>query len=153
EVDASRAARPGGRRFGVLVHAILAAVDFTDAREATVQALARQQGRIVGASDAEVRAAADTVVQALASPLLRRAAAALEVRRETPVWLRRADGTLAEGVVDLAFREAAGWVVVDFKTDRELAERRAVYAAQVALYAEAVAAATGLPARGVLLQV
>jgi ATP-dependent exoDNAse (exonuclease V) beta subunit len=153
EVDASRAARPGGRRFGVLVHAILAAVDFTDAREATVQALARQQGRIVGASDAEVRAAADTVVQALASPLLRRAAAALEVRRETPVWLRRADGTLAEGVVDLAFREAAGWVVVDFKTDRELAERRAVYAAQVALYAEAVAAATGVPARGVLLQV
>ena len=68
-------------------------------------------------------------------------------------WLRRPDGTLAEGVVDLAFREAEGWVVVDFKTDRELAERREVYAAQVALYVEAVAAATGLAARGVLLQV
>lgn len=152
KVDGAHTARPGGRRFGVLVHAILAALDFAAAHEGVVRALARQQGRIVGATEDEVRAAGDTVTRALAAPLLRRAAAALELRRETPVWLRQADGTLAEGVVDLAFREADGWVVVDFKTDRELGERRAIYAAQVALYAAAIAAATGVPARGVLLQ-
>lgn len=152
-VEASRGVRPGGRRFGVLVHAIFAALDFADARESAVRALAKQQGRIVGATEAETDAAGEAVVAALASPILRRAAGALEVRRETPVWLRRVDGTLAEGVIDLAFREAAGWVVVDFKTDRELADRHAVYVAQVALYAEAVSAATGVAARGVLLQV
>jgi ATP-dependent exoDNAse (exonuclease V) beta subunit len=44
-------------------------------------------------------------------------------------------------------------VVVDFKTDQELGARRARYAAQVRLYVRAVAAATGEPARGVLLTV
>jgi len=76
------------------------------------------------------------------------------------VALRLPDGSLAEGVVDLAFREpadaargAAEWTVVDFKTDRELETRRVEYARQVALYAEAVTRATGEPARPVLLVV
>ncbi len=41
---------------------------------------------------------------------------------------------------------------MDFKTDRELGEeRRAVYAAQLGLYVEAIARATGEPAEGRLL--
>ena len=67
--------------------------------------------------------------------------------------LRLADGSLAEGVVDLAFREARGWTVVDFKTDREISARRHEYARQLALYARAISAATGEPARAVLLVV
>jgi ATP-dependent exoDNAse (exonuclease V) beta subunit len=70
--------------------------------------------------------------------------------------LRLDDGTLAEGVVDLAFRERDAkrcWCVVDFKTDQELGPRRARYAAQVRLYAQAVAGATGESARGVLLTI
>jgi ATP-dependent exoDNAse (exonuclease V) beta subunit len=67
------------------------------------------------------------------------------------------DGSLLEGVADLAFRETdeagARWTVVDFKTDPEIAARRAEYERQVRLYVEAVAAATGEPARGVLLVV
>jgi hypothetical protein len=43
--------------------------------------------------------------------------------------------------------------VVDFKTDRELGAQIPRYAAQVRCYAEAVAAATGEPARAVLLVV
>jgi ATP-dependent exoDNAse (exonuclease V) beta subunit len=58
----------------------------------------------------------------------------------------------AEGI-DLAYRDAAGWLVVDFKTDQELGERSAVYGRQVTLYVRAISAATGLPARGVLLRV
>jgi hypothetical protein len=42
---------------------------------------------------------------------------------------------------------------VDFKTDVELASRREEYCRQVALYARAIACATGKPARAVLLQV
>jgi ATP-dependent exoDNAse (exonuclease V) beta subunit len=108
----------------------------------------------VGATGEENAAAAVAAEAALAHPLLRRAAASGAVRRETPVLLQMGDGVLAEGVVDLAFREpGAGWLVVDFKTDRELEARREVYAAQVRLYADAVAKATGEPARGVLLVV
>jgi ATP-dependent exoDNAse (exonuclease V) beta subunit len=73
-----------------------------------------------------------------------------EVRREEPVVHRLADGTLLEGVVDLAFRDADGWTVVDFKTE---GSDRESYGAQVHLYCAAVEAATGLRARGVLLAV
>jgi ATP-dependent helicase/nuclease subunit A len=64
------------------------------------------------------------------------------------------DGTLVEGVVDLAFEDAGRWVVVDYKTDRELAalgEDR--YRLQVAIYASAIAQATGAPCDGVLMVV
>ena len=117
--------RPGGRRFGTLVHSLLAATGLNATREA-IDAAAAQHARLVDADDEEIKAAIDAVVAALAHPIMRRAAdAALkgDIRRETPVLLRGADGTIIEGVVDLAFRketaEFAGWTVVDFKTDRE----------------------------------
>jgi ATP-dependent exoDNAse (exonuclease V) beta subunit len=144
--------RPGGARFGSLVHAILAVVPL-DADAARVQAVAGLQGRLLGATLEEVEAAASAAVAALAHPLLRRAAASPALRRETPVLWKLPEGTLAEGVVDLAFREAQGWTVVDFKTDREIGERRREYEAQVRLYADAVSAATGDPASAVLLVV
>ena len=65
------------------------------------------------------------------------------------------DGSLVEGVIDLAVRddtpEFAGWTVVDFKTDREFEEASDQYLAQVSVYSKAVGAATGSPTRGVLL--
>ena len=71
--------------------------------------------------------------------------------------LRDADGGLAEGVVDLAFREEDGgvatWTVVDFKTDRDLTAQRARYEAQVRLYLDAVSTATGSQTTGYLLLV
>ena len=151
-VESDRDGRPGGRRFGTLVHAVLAEVDLTADPEA-VRRTAALQGRWLDASEAEVSAAAGAVSAALSHPLLRRAAASGQMRRETPLWLTLADGRLAEGVVDLAFREADGWTVVDFKTDAELGERRASYAAQVRLYAEALGRVTGEPASAVLLQI
>ncbi len=109
--------------------------------------------RLLGATPEEIAAAASAVSAALGHPLLLRAARSLALRRETPLLLRLPDGVLAEGVVDLAFREADGWTVVDFKTDREIEAQRASYEAQVRLYARAVSAATGEPARGALLVV
>lgn len=63
-------------------------------------------------------------------------------------------GVLVEGVVDVAFRDAddAPWTVVDFKTDVQIGARHEDYARQVALYARAIAEATGAGVEAVLLQ-
>jgi hypothetical protein len=45
------------------------------------------------------------------------------------------------------------WVVVDYKTDAEVAARREEYENQIRTYARAVGSATGERVRGVLLRV
>jgi ATP-dependent helicase/nuclease subunit A len=148
--------RPHGRRFGALVHALLASIDL-DAGIDAIKAEAITYGRLVDATEKEVQAAIATVGAALAHPTLRRAAASADkgrLRREIPVLLRRDDGSLVEGAVDLAFYEDtsdfAGWTIVDFKTDRDVGEL-AVYIAQVRIYLEAVSTATSSRARGIIL--
>jgi len=156
QVAGDRAGRPGGKRFGALVHATLAVVDL-DADDAQVRAATEAEGRLLGASEPEVSAAIGAANAALAHPLLRRAADADELRRETPVLMRGEDGSLIEGVVDLAFCEretgTARWTVVDFKTDADPTPHLAQYAAQLRLYAAAISAATGTPAIPVLLSI
>jgi ATP-dependent exoDNAse (exonuclease V) beta subunit len=148
--------RPGGRRFGALVHAVLAAVDF-DASADEIGAVAQANARLIDATAAELDAAVTIVRSALKHPLIQRAARAQAVRRETPILHYREDGTLIEGVVDLAFQEITpefnGWTVVDFKTDREIEHAENQHRAQVAAYVEAVRIATASPTRGFLLVV
>ena len=148
--------RPHGKRFGTLVHAVLAAVEL-DADRAGVADASALHGRLLGATAGEVEAAVDTAVRALAHPLLRRAADAARAgrcRRECPVGVQVEGGVLVEGVIDAAFLEdGEGWTVVDFKTDVEIAGRLEEYRRQVGVYAEAVGRATGVRARGVLLRV
>ncbi|MBI2388793.1 MAG: UvrD-helicase domain-containing protein [Deltaproteobacteria bacterium] len=156
-VEGDRAAHPRGKRFGALVHAVLAAVPL-DHPSPPLAVLAEAHGRLLGADAGEVAAAVERVGRALAHPLMVRAkeSGRAGCRREVNVALRRADGTVVDGIVDLAFRAPgdAGWTVVDFKTDAELdAEALCAYEAQVRLYAAAIAEATGAPASGVLLSV
>jgi ATP-dependent exoDNAse (exonuclease V) beta subunit len=147
--------RPGGTRFGELVHAVLASVPLScDA--ATIEGAASLAARLVGATEVEEKAAARAVAKALEHPILfraRKAEARGECRRETPLGMVVDDGVLVEGIVDLAFREEDGWTVVDFKTDREVDRAGPVYKRQVSLYAEAIARATGEACRAVLLRV
>lgn len=154
-----REGRPGGKRFGVLVHAVLSEVDF-DATESAIEVIAAAQALLIGASPSEIRAAVVAARDALSHPVLRRAAVSAsrgECRREVPVMHRMPDGAVLEGIVDMAFREiepgGAVWTVVDFKTDAELSGRREKYATQVRLYMDAIAEATGERARGLLLSV
>jgi ATP-dependent exoDNAse (exonuclease V) beta subunit len=149
--------RPGGRRFGTLVHAVLSTVDL-DATPEMIHQTVTLSGRLVDATSEEIEAAIATVTMTLRHPVMMRAAVAsrdAEVRRETPIILRRADGILVEGIVDLAFREnnsdAPSWTIVDFKTGREFEANRSEYAKQVSLYADAIGKATNLPTRGILL--
>jgi ATP-dependent exoDNAse (exonuclease V) beta subunit len=138
------------------VHAVLALTPFdTDADH--LRALATSEARVLGLSEVDAAQAAMSVERVLTHDLLVRARAAEArgaCRRETPVTVLLPEGTLVEGVVDLAFEEQGTWTVVDYKTDRELAtddiER---YRRQVAIYMHAIATATGQPASGVILQV
>jgi ATP-dependent exoDNAse (exonuclease V) beta subunit len=137
------------------VHAVLASVPF-DADADAVRATATLHARVLGATDDETAAAADVAQRALAHPVLVRAAAAAKrglCRREAPVAVE-IDGVLVEGVVDAAFRDAddGPWTVVDFKTDVQIGARHDDYVRQVALYARAIAEATGAPVAAVLLQ-
>ncbi len=146
--------RPGGPRFGIFVHAVLAVVPL-DANDEALDAVLELQQRVLGASADEVDAARVAVRAALDHDILKQAYQALTrgaCRRETPLTLLQDGEVLLEGVADLAFRGEDGWTVLDFKTDRELPPLDA-YREQVRLYARAVASATGEPARGVLMRV
>ena len=76
---------------------------------------------------------------ALTHDLLKRAATADQHFIEMPlVSTRQIDGRaeITEGIADLAFSEAGGWVIVDFKSDRARdAVRDRQYGDQVREYA------------------
>jgi ATP-dependent exoDNAse (exonuclease V) beta subunit len=136
--------RPFGPRFGSLVHVILATCAL-DGEAEQIRSSAELHGRILGAPADEIEAAVTTVAAALRHPLMeraRKAAACAACYREIPVTLREDDGSLVEGLADLAFRENGEWIVVDFKTDQELAGAMERYRRQVAIYATAISRAT-----------
>ncbi len=146
------AGRPRGPRFGTLVHAVLATVAL-DASDQDVVRTAETQGRMLLSTLEEIRTAAAVASAVLGHDLMARARRASALKRETPVtWLHK-DGTMIEGVLDLAFDEKGVTTVVDFKTDHELAAGESRYRAQVQQYVTAVARATGRPATGVLFKV
>lgn len=143
-VEIAVGVRPFGPRFGSLVHAVLATIPL-DGDAAQVSASAQLHGRILGASAGEIEAARTTVTTALQHPLIeraRKAAAHGACHREMPLTLREEEGTLIEGLADLAFRENGKWIVVDFKTDQELATALERYRRQVAIYATAISKVT-----------
>ena len=155
------AIRPSGKRFGTLVHAVLATLPL-DASAAEVDELAALHARLFAAPDDERAAAAGIATRLLRHPRIAAAraaeAAGRRVWRETPVSLRLGDDAngspqIVDGQVDLAYETEQGWVIVDFKTDIEIVSAQDAYKQQVALYVEAVQRATGQSATGVLLRV
>jgi ATP-dependent helicase/nuclease subunit A len=155
-VELPRAAkRPSGRRFGALVHAVLASVQL-DGNLSVIQRLATIHGRILGAPQEEISAASETVHAALAHPLInnaRNAAQQGRCRREAPIAWRDTNGSLIEGVIDLAFEQPAGWTVIDFKTDEEFRGSEGAYRRQVGMYASAIQAANGAQVSAILMRV
>ena len=82
------------------------------------------------------------------SELGRRMLAGSEIHREWSFNLFRAErNLLVQGVIDCAFREGDGWIVVDYKTDRIEDEAAFVdsYSPQLAWYAVALRILTGIP--------
>ena len=148
--------REGGARFGTLVHTLLADMPLDSAENGLIERLASAHGRVLGATPEEIDAAVAVVRRVLQHPMFEDAAQAAKdgrCYRETPVTLRLDEGGLLEGFVDLAFESNGEMVVVDFKTDRELEGSLETYRRQVQIYAYAIASATGLPARGILMKI
>jgi ATP-dependent helicase/nuclease subunit A len=136
--------RPGGRKFGRLVHDILQHSGVGE----ELESLAAIWGRRHGANEFERTAAVEVARTALAHPALA-IPAGVQRYRELPVMVRLDDGTLVDGRIDFAWSDGESWTVIDYKTDRR--ERRNV--AQVQIYALALQRATGLPVRGIVLEV
>ncbi|HWC98125.1 MAG TPA: UvrD-helicase domain-containing protein [Candidatus Sulfopaludibacter sp.] len=136
--------RPTGRKFGRVVHDILQHAGSAE----DAAGLAEIWGRRHAVTQDDCRAAAEAARQAL-EYLAQAMPAGAERHRELPVMVRLADGRLLDGRIDLAWRDASGWTVVDYKTDRR--DKRNL--SQVQIYAWALEQATGAPARGIVLEV
>ncbi len=141
-----------GTERGEVIHALIETA--TRAPDANLLPRARELLADRGLDASLAETAVRTVASVLASPLMQRARAAEACLVEVPFTFvdTSTDArmpVLVRGVVDLAFREPAGWVIVDHKTDAPpggdvlpLAER---YAGQLALYATAWTALTREP--------
>jgi ATP-dependent exoDNAse (exonuclease V) beta subunit len=95
------------------------------------------------------RAAAVEVVEAVLAHDVLAVPAGARRYRELPVMVRLDDGTLVDGRIDFAWTDGESWTIIDYKTDRQ--EKRNVV--QVQTYALALQRATGLPVRGIVLEV
>ena len=148
-------AGPGGYDWGSAVHGVLEAA----ARGSTGDRLRAVGRSLLLELDRPTRSGEPTelddliaTVQAVRdSALWRRATGASRRLAEVPFALRLEGSTFLEGVVDLAFREDAGWVLVDYKTDRgddpEFAARRRAYREQLRHYGDAWSRLSGEPVK------
>ena len=139
------AGRSAGPRFGTLVHTILRDV----ALDGNAGQLAKVHGRVLGATDQEIKDATEAVDAALKHPLLERARKSKLCRRELPILLKLEPNRVLEGVIDLAFEENGVWHIVDFKTDAELKR----YENQLRWYSLALARLNKTPVEAHLLAV
>ncbi len=141
-----------GTEWGTVIHLLLetAMSDATADIRALAESVIADQGLDLSLAE-EALAAVDSVIQ---SDLWRRAAASQHRLVEIPFqMLVPGDGdagvpdTILRGVIDLAFKEAGRWVIVDYKSDR-VAEGKVqqlvdLYSPQVLSYADAWAEITG----------
>lgn len=147
---------------GTAVHAVLAGLPLVPMEEADVRAHVEalvRAGRLTAAQAAAVPCAALSWLTQ--TPLYGRMAASVRVERELPFShavpaaalfgaAAGAEPVLLQGVIDCCFLTDAGWVLVDYKTDRvppgePAARQAAAHAPQLRLYAGALAQLTGLP--------
>jgi ATP-dependent helicase/nuclease subunit A len=146
--------RPGRAAFGQLVHETILRVPF-GATRSEIGSIANYVARVVGASEEDAEAATIAVERALAAPIMRAAATSERAHREYPLLFRLENGTLVEGIADLAFETrldgSTRWTIVDFKTDRDLAPSLERYRAQLRLYLQGIREATGAETSGVIL--
>ncbi len=117
--------------------------------EASLGPLAAAAAAELGRPDLEERTAA-LAGACWRAAAVRAAARSPEVYREVPLGML-VEGTIVSGAIDLLYRDGDEWVVVDYKTDREVDAEvlRERYAPQGAAYALAVEAATGAAVREV----
>ena len=138
---------------GTLTHRMLSVIDLTELREGRPpdQVLEKEKERMLRNNlftPEEMRLIPDgQILSFLRSPMGQRAVHAKEIHRE---WnfnlrIRRGGEMILQGVIDCAFLEEDGWVVLDYKTDRvEDSEKfTEEYLPQLMWYKRAVEELTG----------
>jgi len=153
---ATRAAKPpatpsiaraedDGMSWGSVIHLLLQTA--MRAPSCDLNAVAVSALRANDLDDTQAAEAVAVAQRVMKSALWRRAQAARQRLVETPLVVAMPDG-IVRGVVDLAFEETDGWVLVDYKTDREppevLLEK---YRAQLESYRHCWQTATGQPVK------
>ena len=137
------------RHLVLKVHALLAQVAHADADLTTT---ARTLAPQFGLKEEDATAAADLASRARTIPEIAAAESADLVYRELPFAVPMGEGTLATGRIDLAYRMAGEWTVIDFKT-ADLHDRAAAiqaHGAQLEVYSQALGTITGAPVRAAL---
>jgi ATP-dependent helicase/nuclease subunit A len=145
-----------GTEWGTVIHLLLETAVIRP--DADLHQLARLALVEEGLDASEADHAVEMVKKVIRSNILRRARSASQHLVEVPFQklvpagaARAASGlpTVVRGVIDLAFREATGWVIVDYKTDRiatgQLPAAIDRYRAQVGTYADAWGEMLGHP--------
>ena len=146
------AGRPGGPRFGTLVHTMLRD-SALDADRDGLARLAEVHGRVLGALREEVEASIEAAAAALRHPLIQRAGRAERLHREFPIILKLNGNRVLEGVIDLAFEESGCWHIVDFKTDADVSVNRAHYERQLQWYGLALSRLNNAAVKAHLLSI
>ncbi|GEM_PF-105140 len=156
EDEQGRAQKLWGAAKGTAIHKIMQFIDFQAAAEQLSQELERmQKAKILDSAEAQAMKQ-EKIKAFFTSDLYQRIAAASQILKEKQLFIRIGDLNLPEtsvlrqnyknsdgimiGTVDLLFREASGWVIVDYKTDRvqNAAQLTEKYALQLGLYQKAM---------------
>jgi ATP-dependent helicase/nuclease subunit A len=118
------AAGEHGTEWGSVIHCLLEAA--MRQPEGSLERLARGRLESEGLDPALTERAINTVWRVMQSDIWRRARRATRCLVEVPFHLCQMPDeatsptpTLVRGVMDLVFREPAGWVIVDYKTDAQ----------------------------------
>jgi ATP-dependent helicase/nuclease subunit A len=153
---------PSGYAWGSAVHGVLEAAA-RGARGDKLRVVARTlllelERPVRNGEPKEIDLLLETARGVIESPLWERSRSASHALAEVPFALELAGSvpsTLLEGVIDLAFKEPDGWVVVDYKTDRsdapDFESRRSQYREQLRIYSDAWERLTGEPVKERLL--
>jgi ATP-dependent helicase/nuclease subunit A len=142
-----------GMAWGNLVHALLEhAARGPQRSRAHLERIARWFTMEQPELHAVIPEALDTVERVMASDLWQRALAAEERLVEVPFAVKVPGNggppSILHGIIDLAFRIADGWELVDYKTDQVDVESLVeLYGDQVRQYAKHWAALTGAPVK------
>ncbi len=135
---------------GTVMHKVLEKIDFnmsSDSNTVTafLNGLCEKHFLTLKEREAITTHAIQSILESELSARIRKAK---RVYRETPFVLEK-EGQFIQGIIDLHFEDALGWVLVDYKTDRIMSNHveqvASRYSVQIALYKEAMERIIGKP--------
>jgi ATP-dependent helicase/nuclease subunit A len=120
EVSAEKRPKGSGIAMGRWVHRLLEVLPIEADKQDVVTASRREALQLFGCvpTEIEIRAVSKLLINYMHSSLAARVQSADKVVKEFP-FLFELENQLFRGKIDLAFQESDGWILVDFKSDRE----------------------------------